>query len=287
MKSTLPLHFTDIPCVLDHPEEPPRPTFLLLHGFGGSSFTWHRWTPSLSRRGRVVLVDMKGFGEAPKPDDGHYSPTDQAAYVTDLILQLDLRRLTIIGHSLGGGVTLLTALSLQDLGEERIERLVLIGAAAYLQRLPPFVGLSQRPRFSTLMIRLMGPARLIRFVLRTIVFDRKSITDDQVAAYSNPLRTPDGIRALLDAGRQIVPEGLEEMSRRYGELAMPTLLLWGRSDRVIPVSIARRLDEAIPNTRLEILEACGHIPPEEIPDRSLALLESFLDDTESIDRERP
>jgi len=239
----------------------------------------HVWTPALSRRGRVLLVDMKGFGRAPKPDDGRYSPVDLAAYVTELIRQLDLDRVTLVGHSLGGGVALLTALSLLDLGEERVERLVLVGAAAYRQRLPPFVGLSRRPRLSTLMIRLLGPSRLIRFVLGTIVHDRKSVSEEQVAAYSSPLRTAEGVRALLDAGRQIVPAGIDEISARYGELDVPTLLLWGRGDRVIPVSIAHRLDESIENTRLEILESCGHIPPEEKPERSLALLESFLDDT--------
>jgi pimeloyl-ACP methyl ester carboxylesterase len=280
----LPLHVTDIPWSGGKGDER-TPTFLLLHGFGGSSFTWHMWAPALSRRGRVVLVDMKGFGKAPKPDDGRYAPADLAQNITELILQLDLDRLTLVGHSLGGGVALFTALALLDLGEERLERLVLIGAAAYRQRLPPFVGLSQRPRFSAFMIRLMGPSRLIRFVLRSIVHDRERISQDQIEAYAAPLRTAEGIRALLEVGHQILPEDIDEISTRYPELEVPVLLLWGRQDPVIPLSIAHRLHEEMPDTRLEILESCGHIPPEELPERSFAVLASFLDDTDRADPE--
>jgi pimeloyl-ACP methyl ester carboxylesterase len=252
-------------------------TFVLLHGYAGSSFTWRGWEPHLALRGRVLLVDMKGFGEAPKPDDGRYSPLDFAELVTELMEERDLRRVTLVGHSLGGGVALLSALREVDLDVRRIVRLVLVAAPGYRQRLPPFVGLSHRPRLSTLLLRALGPRRIIRGAIRSIVYDRSAVSEEQIDAYTRPLLTKDGMRALLDAGRQIVPEGMNELSKRFGEISVPVLLLWGRQDRVVPLSIGQRLAHDLPHAQIEILERCGHIPPEELPEQSWQIVESFLE----------
>ena len=252
-------------------------TFVLLHGYAGSSFTWRGWAPELALRGRVLLVDMKGFGEAPKPNDGRYSPIDFVELVTQFMEERDLRRVTLVGHSLGGGVALLSALREVGLDVRRIVRLVLVAAPGYRQRLPPFVALSHRPRLSTLLLRTLGPRRIIRRVIRSIVYDRAAVSEEQIDAYTRPLLTKDGARALLDAGRQIVPEGMDELSKRFGEISVPVLLMWGRQDRVVPLSIGERLAHDLPHARLEILERCGHIPPEELPEQSWQLVTSFLE----------
>ena len=104
------------------PSDPDAPSFLLLHGYGGSSFTWRHWVGPLRQRGRVVLVDMKGFGRAPKPDDDDYGPSQQAALVVRLIAELGLERVTLIGHSLGGGVSLMGQPFLDLLSEQLSDR---------------------------------------------------------------------------------------------------------------------------------------------------------------------
>lgn len=269
----LPLH------VESHGLEPgDGDTFVMLHGYGASSFTWRTWTPALERRGHVVLVDLKGFGSAPKPDDGCYAPTDQAELVHRLILQRDLREVTLVGHSLGGGVALLTALRLLDEGAGRLRRLVIVAGAAYVQRMPPFVALARRPRFSGALMRILGERRVARFVLRTIVHDPGCVTRAQVEGYAGPLRGPDARRALMAAACQIVPPELDRLTVRYPELAVPTLLLWGEKDRVVPLEIGRRLERALPEARLVVLERCGHLPAEELPEASLEALELFLDE---------
>ncbi len=251
--------------------------FVLLHGFGGSSFTWHKWLPALEEKGRVFQVDLKGFGRAPKPDDGLYSPDDQARLITRLIHDRDLRRVTLIGHSFGGGVALLTALALRDAGEGRLSRLVLIAAASYKQDLPPFVWLSRHPRLATSLLRLLGVRRVIRVAIRAIVYDKGSVSEEQVTAYSYALRSAEGVRAAMAVGRQILPSNIEETSARFAEIDVPTLLLWGDSDRVIPLRIARRLESEMPDARLVILEKCGHIPPEELPAKSWEAVDEFLE----------
>jgi len=172
--TTLPLHVTEHldeghvsqASVRDHGQASGRdhgqaaePTFVLLHGYAGSSYTWRYWAPRLTSRGRVLTVDLKGFGDAPKPEDGRYAPGDLADLVVALLRELDLRNVTLIGHSLGGGVALLTALRLHDSGEDRLARLVLIGSPAYRQKLPPLVPLSKVPGLTAPLLEMIGAKR--------------------------------------------------------------------------------------------------------------------------------
>jgi len=256
--------------------------FVMLHGYGASSFTWRHWAPALAKRGRVLLVDVKGFGQAPKPDDGEYAPVQLASVVSELIRQLDLYRVTLVGHSLGGGIALLTGLSLIDEPEARLARTILVASAAYKQRLPPFVHLARRPRLSTALFRLFGARRTMRYVLRSIVYDPDSVTEEMITTYARALESREGIRAALDVGRMIVPDDLDELARGYARLDVPTLLLWGDHDRVVPVAIGERLAAELPSARLVILDQCGHVPPEERPEASLEVVESFLDDTGAL-----
>lgn len=259
------------------PPGPDTESFLLLHGYGGSAFSWRYWTTALSRRGHVVLVDLKGFGEAPKPDDDAYGPHDQAELVQRLVVQRDLHNLTVVGHSLGGGVALLLALRLLDREPERLRRLVVLAGAAYRQKLPPFVGLARWSWLSRGLMRLLGARRVVKAVLKSIVHDASGVTRSQVEGYAEPLSTPEARRALVRSARQIVPDDLEAWTARYPELRVPALLLWGRRDRVVPLRVGHKLEADLPDARLVILDDCGHLPAEELPDESLAGLEEFLD----------
>lgn len=273
----------DLPTATSPGTDRERDTYLFLHGYGATSYMWRHWRGAFAARGRVLLVDMKGFGDAPKPDDGRYSPLDLADAVTDFIKEQDLGRLTLVGQSLGGGVALLTALRLHDEGRtsrgvSRLRRLILLAPAAYRQRLPPFVWLSHRPRLATALLRLVGARRVVRWTLRSVVYDRDSITDDQVEEYARPWRSRAGARAALAAGRQIMPPDIEALTARYPELKIPTLLLWGNTDRVVPLAIGRRLEEELPDARLVVLPSCGHVAPEERPGDSLDVVTRFLDE---------
>lgn len=274
--SELPLHVVEV-LPNGPPHGPDAPSFLFLHGFAGSLFTWHSWTSRLAERGRVVLVDLKGFGDAPKPDDGRYTPADQAAAVLELIESMDLRRLTLVGHSLGGGIALLTALRLLDAGSDRVSRLVLVAAAAYRQKLPPVVALARYPRLIRFLTWFLRPKFVVWAVLRSIVYDARSITSGQILAYARPLETWEGVRSAMAAAQHIMPADIDEVSARYSQIEVPTLLLWGDADYVIPLWVGERLAEEIPDSRLEVLDLCGHIPPEEHPAESLAVVENFLE----------
>ena len=266
----LPLH------VEEYGEGPRQ--IMVIHGFGANSYTWRSWIGGLAKEHRVWSVELKGHGSAPAPPDDLYSIHDHADLVRRLIVQKDLHRLTLVGHSMGGGVALLVALSL--LGEERLEGLVLVSSAGYPQRLPPFIALSAHGPLSELGLRLFPKRLLIRRVIRSIVYDKEGVTDAQVAAYADPLYSAPHRTALIKTAMRMVPPDFEEITKRFPDIRLPTLLLWGRQDWVVPLTVAERLLAALPNARLEILEECGHIPPEELPKESLEVVQEFLSSRE-------
>lgn len=249
---------------------------VLVHGFGANSYTWRHWLPALADSYRVVLVDLKGHGASPKPDDDRYSPFHQAELLLRTIRARDLEDATLVGHSLGGGVVLTTALRLLDSEPHRVASLVLVSAATRPQQIPPYIGWARKPVLGHLFLRLVPPRTLMRWALRSIVYDPQAVSREQVEAYAEPIRSWKDRRALLKGARQIVPDGAEEVVARYPEVDRPTLLLWGRQDPVVPWELGRELEETLPDARLEILDECGHLPQEERPRRSLEVVRSFL-----------
>ena len=178
------------------------PPVLLVHGLGMSAYTWRLIAPELAQKHRVIAVDLKGSGRAPKPADDLYGPQDQAELIVRMIEERDLRRVTLVGHSLGGGVCLLTALALREREPRRIERMVIVAGAAYEQRKPPFVRLADYPRISTRLFRTIGARRVVRAVLEQIVHDRAGVGDEQVRGYADPLDSADAVRCLTTNVRQ-------------------------------------------------------------------------------------
>jgi pimeloyl-ACP methyl ester carboxylesterase len=199
--------------------------------------------------------------------------------VLRLVRERDLARITVVGHSLGGGVALYVALGFRDAGDQhRLQRLVLVAGAAYRQPLPPFVALARHPRLSGLALRALGPELVIAQALRAMVFDPGGITRDQIRGYAAPLRDPGSLGALCASALQILPPDLDRITSRYGEIDVPALLLWGRQDGVVPLWVGRRLAGALPRGTLRVIERCGHMLPEERPEESIEALRAFLDD---------
>ena len=248
---------------------------LCLHGLGANIFTWRHFIEPLSANNKLILIDLKGFGKSAKPEDDYYSLQNHADAVYELILKNDWRRLTLIGNSYGGALALLLAGRLEESGPSRLLKLVLIDAAAYKEYLPGYVKL-MRTLLGTLMIFLL-PARLsVRFVLNLSCFDRGEITEEQVAAYAGPLGDPGAREALLQTVRQCIPPDADELVTKFKSISVPTLILWGRHDKVIPLKVGELLNQALPNSVLEVVEECGHMPQEEQPEKTITRISEFL-----------
>lgn len=222
------------------------------------------------------MVELKGFGDAPKPRDGDYAPLHQAILVHRFIQQQRLEGLTLIGHSLGGGIAALVALRLLSQEPARLARMVLLAGAALPQSIPPFIRLAGRPLWGPLLLRLLPSRFIARKALELAYFDPKRVGRSQIEAYAQPLSTSDGRYAVSCSARQILEPKTVAAAGELGNISVPTLLLWGDHDRVVPLSVGQRLEEILPRARLEVLEDCGHMPQEELPRESLERVRSFL-----------
>jgi pimeloyl-ACP methyl ester carboxylesterase len=251
---------------------------LLIHGFGASTYTWRHVAPELAKTHRVIAVDLKGFGQSDKPFDSRYSVFDQAELLAQLIVDKDLRNLTLVGHSFGGGIALLLALEANERLEGRITKLVLLDSIAYPQNIPVFFRLLDVPLVSRLGVSMIPPSVQTRVALRIAYFDDSKIDQDEVDAYAAPLRTAAGKHAIIYSARQIVPDGLAEISERYKTIELPTLILWCDHDRIVPLEMGLKLRRTLPNSTLRLVEDCGHMPQEEQPESTLKLLQGFLGD---------
>jgi pimeloyl-ACP methyl ester carboxylesterase len=266
----------DAPVNLYYQEQGKGPPVLLLHGFGASTFTWRHVAPELAQTHRVIAVDLKGFGRSDKPFDERYSVLDQAELLAQLIEDKDLRDLTIVGHSFGGGVALRLALDANDRLGGRIVRLVLLDSIAYPQQIPVFFRLLDMPLVSQVGVRMVPPSVQTRVALQIAYHDDSKIDPEQVEIYAAPLKTAAGKHAIVQSARQIVPEDIDTLPERYKTITLPTLILWCDHDRIVPLDVGLKLRRTLPNSTLRLVEGCGHMPQEEQPETTLTLLKGFI-----------
>jgi len=267
---------SEAPVRLYYQEEGKGPPLLLIHGFGASTYTWRHIAPELARTHRVIAVDLKGFGQSDKPFDTRYSVFDQAELLAQLIEEKDLRDLTLVGHSFGGGIALLLALEANQRLEGRLSRLVLLDSIAYPQHIPVFFRLLDMPVVSQVGVRMVPPSVQTRVALRIAYLDDSKIDPDEVEIYAAPLKTAAGKHAIIHSARQIMPKDLAEIAQRYNTIALPTLILWCDHDRIVPLEVGIKLRRSLPNSTLRLIEGCGHMPQEEQPASTLELIKGFI-----------
>ena len=185
------------------------PPIILLHGFGACAYTWRYLIPPLAAQHRVFTMDLKGFGLSDKPADGHYAVSDQAELVADFIRRQDLHDLVIMGHSMGGGVTLMTYLKLRETDPGRIQKLVLIDSAGYPQKMPWFIWLAKIPGLNTALSKVLSPRFATALVLKKCYYNKDTVTEAQIDTYAY-------FGSLPGAGRGGEPDRQANRPQRSG-----------------------------------------------------------------------
>jgi pimeloyl-ACP methyl ester carboxylesterase len=247
----------------------------LLHGLGGSTFTWRHIVPALARDHRVIALDLKGFGRSDKPADERYSAADQAALVAAFIRKRELTNVTLVGHSFGGTVVLLTALEL-DSDPGRAARLVVIDAPALKQDFGDAAELLRAPGLPNVAMTLTPPEVMVRLLLRYVSAPGRDIPEADIRGYAAPYYDLGSRHAFIATAQAILDANGSRMGARYSAIQQPTLVLWCRRDRIVPLATGRRLVRRLPNARLETLKRCNHLPQDETPDVLLGRLRAFL-----------
>lgn len=258
------------------------PAVVLLHGLAGSSTTWRHVMPDLVNDYTVLAPDLLGHGESAKPR-GDYSLGAYASGVRDLMVALGIERASFVGHSIGGGI----AMQLAYQFPQRCERLILVSSGGLGKEVTPFLKVVALPGVEYILPLVLS-ARL-HSILEAIGSPFRRIglhLDDHRAelwrSYTS-LTTTEGRAAFLTTVREVVDLAGQRISandRLYLAAGVPTLIVWGDEDRIIPVAHAHDAHDAIPGSRLEILSGAGHFLPFEDSGRFVAVLRDFLATTE-------
>jgi pimeloyl-ACP methyl ester carboxylesterase len=286
---TLRLHGHDVQYAVAGPED--APAVLLVHGITSSLNTWRKVLPRLAETHRVIAPDLLGHGASAKPR-GDYSLGSFASGLRDIMIALDVPTATVVGHSMGGGI----AMQLAYQFPERIERLVLVNSGGLGREVSLLLRAATLPGADLVLpllfgTPLVGPVGAV--VGKTLdVLGVRSRGDIEGMWHGvASLRQREGQRAFLHTARSIMDAGGQRVNatdRLYLAESMPSLIMWGDRDPLIPADHGRAAHEAMPGSRLEMFEASGHFPFNDEPDRFVDVLKDFIATTEpsEYDEER-
>jgi len=258
------------------------PLLVLLHGIAGTADTWAPVATGLAASHTVLAPDLLGHGSSAKPR-GDYSLGAYASGVRDLITALGHERATVVGHSLGGGIAMQFAYQFP----ERVERLVLISSGGLGREVHPILRASTLPG-SEIVLALLG-RRWLRTTGGAVgaTLGRLGLRAGEdlagVAAGIASLGDADARGAFVHTARAAIDPGGQRVSatdRLYLAAHLPTLIVWGERDPIIPAAHGEAAHAAIPGSRLEIFAGAGHFPHREQPVRFVSLVEDFMRSTE-------
>ena len=254
------------------------PALLLLHGLGCTHTTWLPVIEDLARHFTVIAPDLLGHGDSAKPR-ADYSVGGYANGMRDLLTVLDIDKVTVVGHSFGGGIAMQFAYQFP----ERTERMILVAPGGLGPEVSRFIRAVTLPGFHQVMgvatrpgIRHLGKAGL-RALSRSGVSSARDL--GEVAEIYESFKDPRAraairhvVRAVVDLKGQIVTM----VDRAYLTQAMPMLVVWGSDDAVIPVKHAENVARIAPGAVVEVLPNSGHFPHKDHPDRFVKIVQEFV-----------
>ncbi len=261
------------------------PAIVLIHGITSSSRTWRAVIDGLAERHTVLAPDLLGHGRSGKPR-GDYSLGAYASGIRDLMALLGIDSATIAGHSLGGGI----AMQFSYQFPERLDRLVLVDSGGLGSEVSLALRAATLPGAEFVLPLLFSPAT--RTIGRTAgsVLGRLGVHANAnvrgLAEGLDSLGDADARRAFVHTARSVIdPRGqrVDARDRLYLSEDVPTLLIWGDRDPIIPIAHGREAHALMPDSRLEVFPGAGHFPFNDDPDGFVEVLSAFVAETEPAD----
>ncbi len=245
---------------------------VLLHGSNASLFTWEGWVAELGDEFRVITLDLPGHGLTGRIVGDDYSAQGMDRFLLAFADTLGLERFVLGGNSMGGGIAARFA---RD-HAERVTQLILVDAGGIPapgeeQKVPLVFKLMGQPVIGDMLVYLT-PRELVGDAVRNIYGDPGKVSDRLVDLYHD-MNLHEGNRVATKYRVQSYDTTLVETMDR---IIQPTLILWGSEDRLTPLAMGHSFDAGIPNSHLHVFDGAGHIPMEEIPVESAAVVRNFL-----------
>lgn len=256
-----------------------RPPLLLIHGFMGYSFSWRHNFRELSRERVVYAVDLLGVGHSDRPPRGSvdFSLPAIADRMLGWIESMGLRGVDILGTSHGGGVAMFMAAHDARRATGLVNRLILVAPAN------PFSTAGKKriwifnTSFGAWILRKTsgGTGGVNAWALGRMYGDPTKISDETRVGYNGPMQIP----GTLDYALEVIghwTRDMKSLSKAIGDIRVPTLLLWGDSDKAVPAPSAYKLHASLPESNLVVLPDVGHLPYEESPEEFNRIVLGFL-----------
>ena len=241
---------------------------ILVHGFGGSTYTWRHLIPLLSDHYTVYAYDILGFGLSDKPPDGNYDMKSHGDSLIGFIDALKLPSPSIVGHSMGGIIAGFAGIN----APTKVDKLVMIEPGFYTNKTPAFLQYMFFPLNRIMARQFCSRSMQERFLLVSF-YDKSLVTEEVVDAYMIPTRTPD----ILDSMAHMM---VSAAAQKYGDVAAkvtkPTLLVWGEREEGIVAEVANRINGEIQGSTLVSVEESGHYIQEEQPQELAKAIRDFL-----------
>ncbi|MFZ1994081.1 MAG: alpha/beta fold hydrolase [Solirubrobacteraceae bacterium] len=257
------------------------PVLLLIHGMASSLATWRLVVDPLARNATVLAVDLPGHGGS-SPGGGDHSLGALAAGLRDVVAALGHERVTLVGHSLGGGI----AMQFSYQFPEMTERLVLVASGGLGPQVNAVLRAASLPGANLFLSVTAGAAGrgsgVARAVVRAVHGSPRPGFDELVSSYAS-LADPDRRSAFLGTVRSVIGlrgQSVQAADRLHLAQELPVLLIWGAEDPIVPVEHARTTHELLPHSTLSVFDGVHHFPHVEAPQRFVTALAEFCAATE-------
>ncbi|MCM3724706.1 alpha/beta hydrolase [Neobacillus cucumis] len=236
-----------------------KPPILLIHGFASSTYTFRRIIPLLQKKFSIIAVDLPGFGKSEKSTSFVYSFENYAKLMIECIHKFGFANTHIVAHSMGGQI----ALNMARIAPEKINKLILLSSSGYLKRSKKLLIISSYLPFFEKVIQYYIGRKDVKYHLGNVFFNQSLINDELVREFGRPLAEKGFYKALIRLIRH--REG-DLLPKQLQDIQVPTLLIWGKEDRVVPVEVGKQLVQDLPDAKLITYEKTGHLITEERPE---------------------
>lgn len=244
---------------------------VLIHGTGASLHTWDGWANALKGERRVIRFDLPGFGLTGPDPQHNYKIERYAEVVVAVLNELKIDKAVLAGNSLGGYIAWATAV----LKPTKVSALILVDASGYAytaESVPLAFKLSQNP-IASLLLKNVLPKSIVDGSVKNVYGNPDLVSDKLVQRYYDLSLRAGNRAALKERFKQLLPG---QMVDKLHTINVPTLIMWGAKDRLIPLKLGRQFEQDIANSQLVVFDQLGHVPHEEAPDLTVIPVKEFL-----------
>jgi pimeloyl-ACP methyl ester carboxylesterase len=249
---------------------------VLIHGTGASLHTWEAWVSELKSEHRIITLDLPAYGLTGPNQTGDYSQDFYVSFMEKFLSKLNIKRCVLGGNSLGGGITWAYALE----HPERVDKMILVDAGGYpmvSKSVPIAFQIARMPVLNNLFKYIL-PHAIIEKSLQNVYVHDERITPELIERYYDLASREGNRKAFVDRMKSLVQN---DKYLKIKTLTMPTLIIWGEQDGLIPTDVAEKFHKDLPNDTMIIFKDLGHTPMEEEPILTVRAVKEFLRNNKS------